>query len=74
MQGLGIPEKWVPDIRRSDHAQFWDRGIPALMLTDTAFYRNNRYHSVGDLPHTLNYSKMAEVTKGLACMLLEISD
>src|SRR5262249_50290865 len=29
----------VPDTRRSDHASFWDRGMPALMITDTSFFR-----------------------------------
>ena len=68
-QGLVMSEKLVPDIRRSDHAGFWDAGIPAIMITDTAFYRNNRYHTVGDLPHTLEYRSMAKLTSGLACML-----
>ena len=69
VQGMVMSGKLVPDIRRSDHAGFWDAGVPAIMITDTAFYRNNRYHSVGDLPHTLDYRRMAELTSGLACML-----
>ncbi len=32
------------DLRRSDHASFWARGYPAVMLTDTADYRNDAYH------------------------------
>jgi len=31
-------------LRRSDHARFWEDGYPAIMLTDTAEYRNAAYH------------------------------
>ncbi len=72
VQGLMMSEKLVPDIRRSDHAQFWDQGIPALMVTDTAFYRNPNYHSVGDLPRTLDYHSMAKVTHSLANMFIQM--
>lgn len=70
MQGLIMSEKLVPDIRRSDHAQYWDVGYPAIMITDTAFYRNPYYHTVGDLPRMLDYRSMANVTLGLAGMTL----
>jgi hypothetical protein len=39
---------------RSDNGPFWLRGRPALMLTDTANYRNPHYHAAGDLPETLD--------------------
>lgn len=53
----------APDFRRSDHAMFWDRGYQALMLTDGANFRNNRYHTPADTAATLNYSFMADVVK-----------
>ena len=29
---------WIlPETRLSDHASFWDAGLPAVMVTDTAF-------------------------------------
>lgn len=34
----------IEQLRRSDHASFWDVGIPALLLTDTGNYRGNYYH------------------------------
>lgn len=34
----------VADLRRSDHAPFWAHGYPAIMLTDTANFRNAAYH------------------------------
>jgi hypothetical protein len=69
VQGLLMSEKLVPDIRRSDHASFWDLGYSAIMVTDTAFYRNMNYHTVGDVTETLNFKKMAKLTHGLALML-----
>jgi hypothetical protein len=44
----------APDLRRSDHAPFWDAGIKALMLTDGAEFRNTNYHTPGDSLGTLN--------------------
>jgi Zn-dependent M28 family amino/carboxypeptidase len=34
----------VADVRRSDHAPFWDHKIPAVMLTDTSEFRYPQYH------------------------------
>lgn len=34
----------VGDLRRSDHASFWDRGYPAMMITDTSEFRYANYH------------------------------
>jgi hypothetical protein len=34
----------IGDLRRSDHASFWDNGFPGVMLTDTSEFRYDRYH------------------------------
>lgn len=34
----------INDLRRSDHAAFWAHGWPAMMITDTANFRNPNYH------------------------------
>ena len=49
----------------SDHYAFWKNDYPALMITDSAFYRNDNYHTAGDLPNTLDYDKMASLTYSL---------
>jgi hypothetical protein len=51
----------IPGVDFSDHASYWPCGIQAVMVTDTAFYRNNFYHKSGDTPDRLDYSRMAEV-------------
>ncbi len=51
----------VPETRFSDHAPFWDEGFPALMLTDTAMFRNPYYHTPHDTSDKLSPEFMALV-------------
>ncbi|TSJ81408.1 MAG: M20/M25/M40 family metallo-hydrolase [Candidatus Cardinium sp.] len=61
-----LPEcKYTRDIGRSDHKSFWLQGYPAFMITDTANFRNHRYHTKDDTPDSINYSCLAKVTKQL---------
>jgi Zn-dependent M28 family amino/carboxypeptidase len=39
---------WLPGIDFSDHLNYWKFGYSALLLTDTAFYRNHSYHQSSD--------------------------
>jgi len=55
----------VVDISLSDHSSFWDFGYPALMLTDTSYFRNPNYHRATDRPETLDYERMVHVTRGV---------
>jgi hypothetical protein len=57
--------QFLPGIDFSDHEAFWRFGYNAVMITDTAFYRNRNYHRATDTADTLDYAKMAEVVKGL---------
>ncbi len=61
----------VPEVRLSDHANFWDEGYPAVMLTDTAFLRNPNYHGPGDTLEKLDLEAMVELTLGLGKFLQE---
>ncbi len=57
---------WIlPAVRLSDHSSFWDRGLKAVMITDTAFYRNPHYHSPSDTMDTLDKPFMAQLVKSL---------
>jgi len=64
---LLVPFKgWlVPSVRLSDHSSFWDQGYNAVMVTDSAFYRNPHYHLPSDTMEKLDYPFMAEVVKSL---------
>ena len=59
----------VVGIDFSDHWSFNKFGYPALMVTDTAFYRNPHYHAPTDLPETLDFERMAKVVQGLTASL-----
>jgi Zn-dependent M28 family amino/carboxypeptidase len=67
VETLAVPGKGmlIPAARLSDHAPFWDLGFPALMLTDTAFYRNPNYHGPMDTLETLDFEFMAKVCEGV---------
>ncbi len=57
---------WIPGVDWSDHGSFWNKGYPAVMLTDTALFRNPHYHRPTDLPDTLDYRAMTELVRGLS--------
>jgi len=49
----------------SDHRNYWSLDYPAVMVTDTAFYRNTNYHTAADSWNTLDYEAMKEVVYGV---------
>lgn len=55
----------MPGVFWSDHSAFWDIGVSAVMITDTARFRNPRYHTASDTPASLDYTRFARVTAGL---------
>ena len=48
----------------SDHRNYWAEGYQAVMITDTAFFRNKNYHELTDTADTLDYHRMAKVVQG----------
>ena len=60
----------MPAVRLSDHASFWDRGFKAVMLTDSAFYRNPYYHTPADTMEKLDFEYMAELVQSLLLFFL----
>ena len=65
--GLTVPfDGWLmPTIRLSDHASFWRQGYPAVMVTDSAFYRNPHYHQPSDTMETLDFDFMVQLVESL---------
>lgn len=64
---------WVTGVDWSDHWSFWREGYPAIMITDTAPFRNPHYHMAGDTPEKLQYDSMARVVTGITEMLKELA-
>jgi Zn-dependent M28 family amino/carboxypeptidase len=55
--------RFVPGVDFSDHVNYWDQGYRAVMISDTAFYRNPNYHQPTDTPATLDYERLAKVVQ-----------
>ena len=63
----------IPGLALSDHASFWFHGYRAVMITDTAFYRNPHYHRPSDRPETLDFPRMAQCVRGLERAVAELA-
>lgn len=70
-EGSAAPA-WLPGVGWSDHWSFWQVGYPAIMITDTAPFRNPNYHRRTDTPDTLDYDRMARVVHGLAAIVTDL--
>jgi Zn-dependent M28 family amino/carboxypeptidase len=64
---MNAPE-FIVGIDFSDHRNYWKFGYPALMISDTAFYRSPNYHTKNDTPDTLDYKKMQKWLRGFLCV------
>ena len=60
---------FVEGVDFSDHLNYWAAGMSAVMITDTSFMRNARYHEPSDTPDTLDYARMAHLVDGLRALL-----
>lgn len=65
---------FIPGVDFSDHINFWRQGYPAVMITDTAFYRNRAYHTSEDRAERLNFEKMAQVVYGVYDYVVKLSN
>jgi hypothetical protein len=57
----------------SDHWSFWQEGYPAVMITDTAPFRNPHYHRASDVPATLDYARLGAGVRGLHAVIAELA-
>lgn len=61
---VGGTGRGLPQSRFSDNAPLWDRGIAAVLVTDTALLRNPHYHKATDTSDTLDPTFLTAVAKG----------
>ncbi|MEU7114690.1 M28 family peptidase [Streptomyces sp. NPDC046182] len=64
LAGLAVPP--MNHLGRSDHAAFWNAGVPAVLLTGTANFRNPRYHRPTDTPDTVDHERLTAVAVATA--------
>jgi hypothetical protein len=63
-EGAALPEV-VPGVGWSDQWSFWRHDVPAIMITDTAVYRDPNYHTGTDRPSNIQFPLLARVVIGL---------
>lgn len=71
-----LMKRYVPLVEhfaRSDHRPFWERGVPAVQVTDTANFRNPNYHRPSDTAETLDYGRMADLVAATSATLLALT-
>lgn len=63
-----------PDFLRSDHAPFLAAGQPAIILTDTANFRNPHYHKPTDTPDTIDIARLSKATSAVAAAASSLAE
>jgi hypothetical protein len=71
-EGAALPDA-LPGVGWSDHWAFWHEGYEAIMVTDTALFRDPTYHQHGDIAPNLDYERLARVVLGLERVALELA-
>lgn len=64
VESINLPVE-SPVAGLSDHRNYWQYGMNAVMINDTSFLRNPNYHRKTDTIDTLDFDKMVEVIKGV---------
>lgn len=63
----------TPDLMRSDHAPFLLQGLPGVIVTDTANFRNPHYHQPSDTVATLDAARWTITVRALAGAIHELA-
>lgn len=72
-EGAALPGA-IPGVGWSDHWSFWQHGYPAVMVTDTAVFRDPHYHMPDDALGHLDFDGLARVTRGLQHVVAALLD
>jgi len=72
-QGAALPATF-PGIDWSDHWSFRQEHYPAIMVTDTALYRDPNYHRSTDTTDHIDYDALARVTAGLEAVVRRLAE
>ena len=72
-EGVAAPSN-LEGVGWSDHWSFWQQGYPAIMVTDTALFRNPYYHTFQDTADRLDFNKMARVVEGIRSVVESLAN
>lgn len=71
---LSVLVPMVRNFSRSDHVLFWEEGIAALQVTDTANFRYQHYHQPSDTPEKIDYDRVADIVAATAMVIAETAE
>lgn len=71
-EGASSPS-FIEGVDWSDHRSFWQMGYKAVMVTDTALFRYDYYHTPQDTPDKINFESAARVVDGLRHVAIELA-
>ena len=71
-EGAAAPA-WISGVGWSDHMPFWAHGYQAIMITDTAPFRNPYYHTPYDTADKLDFDRMARVVRGVIAVVEDLA-
>lgn len=72
-EGAALPASF-PGVDWSDHWSFREEDYPAIMVTDTAVYRDPHYHKPSDTAKRLDYNALARVTVGMEAVVRHLAE
>ena len=72
-EGVAAPSN-LAGVGWSDHWSFWQQGYPAIMITDTALFRNPYYHTFQDTAERLDFNNMARVVDGIRSVVESLAN
>lgn len=70
---MNAPASLPGAVELSDHLNYWLEGYPAVMISDTAYYRNPHYHLKTDTADRLDYRRMAQVVQGVHAAVIALA-
>ncbi|WP_413171351.1 M28 family peptidase [Anabaena azotica] len=71
-QGTALPS-WIPGVGWSDQWSFWQQDYQGIMVTDTAPYRYQYYHTSEDTIDKVDFEKLARVVNGLVKVISDLA-
>lgn len=71
-QGTALPS-FIPGVGWSDQWSFWQQGYPGIMVTDTAPYRYQYYHTIDDTIDKIDFDKFTRVVNGLVNVISDLA-
>lgn len=66
--------QFTPALSWGDQSPFWLHGYRAVTVSDTAAFRYPFHHSAKDTPQHIDYTQLAEVSRGLSGAIADLAN